>query len=191
MKTRTYITRTLSDILPGYDEFNSAIISKLNFTMTAAEKDYLFTLLYSRYADSHSRYTNESLFILNLKKEIMVHYPAVMAMIRDQKTLRDTTDKEFANAGRMILNVAGHNTANISTETREGIEQLDSQQIQNNERARIDVLFQRMDMYRSDMEDRFLNRFVRYFVQIIYPQRDLLYISAPGEEDLMNESGEE
>lgn len=188
MITRTYITRTLSDILPGYDEFNAEVMSKLNFKMTEDEKEYLFTLVYSKYADSHARYTNESLFILNLKKEIMVYYPQVLAIIRDQKKMRDTSDTDFARAGRTMVNMGAHNTANLPTTTMEGVNQLDTQTVQNNERAAIDVLMQRMDLYRSGFEDHFLDKFVKLFVQIISPQRDLLYITEAAEYGSAEES---
>lgn len=182
-KTKTYITRTLSDILPDEEAFHNEIVKKLNFKLTEEEEKYLFILLYSRYADSPTRYTNASLFLMNIQKEIMAHYPTVLAIIRDQKKMRDTSDDEFARGGRLIINAGAHNTANVSTDTREGLKQLDSQQINNAERATIDILMQRMEIYRSDVEDRFLNKFVRYFVQIIYPQRDLLFYTDAEEGD--------
>lgn len=176
MTTKTYITRTFSDIYPDTAAFVSDLEEALNFDMTAEEKENLFWLIFSKYGDSNVRYTNEFLFKANLfKRQINVYYPTVLAILREQAKIRDTSDNVFAQAGKMVINSGAHNTALVSTDTTAGIDQLDMQQISNSQRGLFSVIVDKLSAMKSGAEDTFLKRLNPLFVQIIAPQWDLLY----------------
>jgi hypothetical protein len=176
MMTKTYATRTFSDIYPDEYTFISDLNEAINFTMSDEEKSDLFWMIYSKYGDSNVRYTNEYLFKAALfKRYVNVYYPTLLAILREQKKLRETPDDEFAKAGKMVVNIGAHNTADVSTDTTEGIEQLDTQQISNSQRGLMSVIADRLSVLKAGMEEQFLKRLNPLFIQIIAPQWDLLY----------------
>lgn len=176
MIRKTYLTPTFSDLYPDEATFISDLDEAINFDMTDDEKSDLFWLIFSKYGDSNTRYTNDYLFKANLfKRQINIYYPTLLATLREQKKLRDTTDDEFAKAGKMVVNMGAHNTADVSTDTTDGIEQLDTQQISNSQRGLMSVIADRLAGMKSGMEDQFLKRLNPLFRQIIAPDWDLLY----------------
>lgn len=98
-----------------------------------------------------------------------------MAWKRDQKYLRDTDLEKFQLGGKTVKNVGAHNTANVSLDTMEGINQLDVQEIYNTKSGELGILLSRLSSYRSGEEERFLNTLTPLFVVIVQPMADLLY----------------
>ncbi len=182
--TNQFGTPTLFNLYPDIETFEDDLTLMLpSFSMTKEEQRDLFMLIASRYGDSNIRYTNNNLFKLNLFRHIKVYYPKVLAFIRDQARLRDASTEEFQIGGKSITNMGSHNTADISTDTTQGINQLDSQQISNVKRGELVVLIDRLAAYRAGEENRFLDGLNGLFIQIISPQADLLYGTPINEEE--------
>jgi hypothetical protein len=174
MRTSQFITRTFFNIYPDFEKFELDAPEFMN-TMSEEELKELFMLIAARYGDSHTRYTNEFLFKMNLWKDINNRYPMVIAWKRDQKRLRDADLLDFQRGGKTVQNAGAHNTANISTDTMEGIEQLDAQTITNNQRGELGVLLDRLGAYATGQEDKFLIHLAKLFMQVIAPMADLLF----------------
>lgn len=178
-----FLTRTFFDLYEDQSLFNTDLVSTLGSSfLSVNESNDLYMLIASKYGDSNIRYTNEKLFKLNLFKEIKVYYPKVLAFIRDQSRLRNADIADFQKSGQSIVNIGAHNTADVSTTSETGINQLDSQQVNMGSRGELSVLLDRLDAYRAGEEDKFLNNLNKLFIQIIVPMADLLYGTYPEEE---------
>lgn len=173
-----FLTRTFFDLYPDQDSFIEDLevfgVSEVK-EMDQDRKDQLYLLIASKYGDSNIRYTNEKLFSMNLFKEINTKWPRILAWQRDQKYLRDTELEQFRLGGKTVQNQGSHNTADVSTDTTDGINQLDSQVIVNSQRGELGVLQERLLAYRAGEEDKFVKSLRHLFVVIIAPMSDLLY----------------
>ena len=177
LMTKTYLTRTYSDIYPTIDKFSTDFGKYSRFSLDTDGQERLWLLIMSKYGDSHVRYTNENLFSLRLFTEINCYWPMVLAIERDQKRLRDAENTDFQVGGKMITNTGAHNTSNLQTDAAEGSVQLNAQNVTSTERNELGVLIDRQLAYKSDEEDRFLDGLKPLFIQILQQQRDLLYVT--------------
>ena len=175
MLRNQFYTPTFFDLYGDSATFKADATTFVNTLLTEEELEDLYMLIASRYGDSNIRYTNDYLFKMNLFQHVKVYYPKVLAFVRDQKRLREASNAELQKGGKSITNVGAHNTANISTDTDEGINQLDSQQITNQMRGEFGVLLDRIEAYKAGEEYKFLGGLNKLFVQIIAPFADLLY----------------
>lgn len=181
-----FLTRTFFDIYPDQTTFRDDLAVLGNATikaMTQDQQDELYMLIAAKYGDSNVRYTNEHLFSMNLFKEINYKWPKVLAWQRDQERLREAETKDFQFGGKSVQNQGAHNTANVSTDTTEGINQLDAQVIVNSQRGELGVLRERLDAYRAGEEDKFVNSLYHLFMVVIAPMADLLYGTLKEEEE--------
>lgn len=185
MLKQRFLTRTFFELYSDPEIFYNELTDLGNeeiSDLSQEQSDYLYMLIASKYGDSNVRYTNERLFSMNLFRLINTRWPKVMAWERDQKKLRETEDAEFRRGGKTVMNQGAHNTADVSTDTTEGINQLDSQAITNMERGQLGVLQERLAAYKTGEEDKFLKELNPLFIQIIAPMADLLYGTEKEEE---------
>lgn len=177
MQTKTYLTRTYSDIYPEVSYFQRDFEKFGRLELSPEEQERLWLLIMSKYGDSHVRYTNETLFALRLFTEVNCYWPMVLAVERDQKRLRDADNVDFQRGGKMVTNTGAHNTSNVQTNAEEGAVQLNAQNVTSTERNELGVIIDRGLAYKADEEDRFLDKLRPLFIQILQEQRDLLYIT--------------
>lgn len=177
LMTKTYLTRTYSEIYPELSFFQTDFDKFCNVELSEEEQEELWLLIMSKYGDSHVRFTNENLFALRLFKEVNCYWPMVQAIRRDQKRLRDATNEDFQKGGEMTTNTGAHNTSDLQTNAESGSVQLNAQNVTNTKRNELGVIIDRQLAYRADEEDRFLDGLKPLFIQILQAQRDLLYVT--------------
>lgn len=183
LMTKTYLTRTYSEIYPELSFFQTDFDKFCNVELSEEEQEELWLLIMSKYGDSHVRFTNENLFALRLFKEVNCYWPMVQAIRRDQKRLRDATNEDFQKGGEMTTNTGAHNTSDLKTNADSGSVQLNAQNVTNTKRNELGVIIDRQLAYRADEEDRFLDGLKPLFIQILQAQRDLLYVTEVEEND--------
>lgn len=183
LMTKTYLTRTYSDIYPELSFFQTDYNKFCKLELSEDEQEELWLLIMSKYGDSHVRYTNETLFALRLFKEVNCYWPMVQAIRRDQKRLREATNEDFQKGGEVVTNAGAHNTSDIQTDADSGAVQLNAQNVTNTKRNELGVLIDRQLAYKADEEDRFLDGLKPLFIQILQAQRDLLYVTEVEDND--------
>lgn len=183
LMTKTYLTRTYSEIYPELSFFQTDFDKFCNVELSEEEQEELWLLIMSKYGDSHVRFTNETLFALRLFKEVNCYWPMVQAIRRDQKRLREATNEDFQKGGEMTTNTGAHNTSDLKTNADSGSVQLNAQNVTNTKRNELGVIIDRQLAYRADEEDRFLDGLKPLFIQILQAQRDLLYVTEVTEND--------
>ena len=183
LMTKTYLTRTYSEIYTELSFFQTDFDKFCNVELSEEEQEELWLLIMSKYGDSHVRFTNETLFALRLFKEVNCYWPMVQAIRRDQKRLREATNEDFQKGGEMTTNTGAHNTSDLKTNADSGSVQLNAQNVTNTKRNELGVIIDRQLAYRADEEDRFLDGLKPLFIQILQAQRDLLYVTEVKEND--------
>jgi hypothetical protein len=193
----SYRTRTFADIFPSSDAF-TAELAKTPFAAVAAdfraadipdtEEDYrptleiVFALLYARFGNSHISFSDENQFRYNIFSTLYSYGPTWAKKTQIQKELRAldaTTVREGAFA---IYNSAMNPNTQPSTQTLTELPFINNQNTTRHKKGLMDGYALLISLLEDNITKDFTDKFKRFFIQIIAPDRPLLYATYPTNE---------
>lgn len=176
-----YRTRTLSDIVPTFDDFKtlrndlsvlcpSSIISDTNLEL-------VYDILIGTYGESHIASSNEPQFKINLIKNVGSYAPAFIKSLDVQKKLMamDLDSGDIVDGNTIILNHAENPNSAPSTQTLSELTYIDSQNTQKYKRSKLEGYANLLTLLDDDLYGKFAQRFANMFVRIAMPQYPLYY----------------
>lgn len=186
-----YRTRTFSEIFPEYNDFNTFYTTcgvPQNLLTGAAYTNFglptIYYLLISNFSNSHIKQSDEGRFKLKLMSIIFEAGPQWQRAMKLQADLVAMSDADLLKGSKAIYNHAMHPDTEPSTGQLEELEYIDDQNVTNYRKDKVIALVNAMDALDSNICDRFINRFRKLFINVLYPDYPLLYTS---EEDYLDE----
>lgn len=181
-----YRTRTFSDIFPIYEALKDMRTEGKPAhyvcpeTMVSDEDLHLiYTLLLSRYADSHIASSNEQTFPLRLYTMIGSYAPAFLKKLEIQKELTTMSldNPALFESGTTITNHADHPATVPNTDPSSYLTYIDSQSTSGMKKGKVDGMLYLYAILDTDLYTDFINHFQSLFQKIVIAQEPLYYVS--------------
>lgn len=178
----SYRTRTFAEIFPNvttlgefYEETGlpNRLLAGPGFE--AYTLSTIYTLLISRYASCPIKSSDENRFKIELCTLIMQYAPVWQKEMNMQDKILQLTDDELRIGSKAIYNAARNPGTAPSTTSLEELTYIDSQNTTQHAKGKGES-FAALSAYIDDtVTERFLSRFAKLFVVVLYPDEPLLY----------------
>lgn len=185
-----YRNRKFSDLFESADEFLDAYkesgLYASNNKISDDSCKTLFYLLYSNYGNSTIASSDENQFKYQIFTTIYEYGPTWEKKIDIQNKVRGLTDPELIAGGHVIYNSALNPGTAPSTQSLEELTYINSQNTTNYKKSKIEAYSLLYQMLITDVTREFLNKFKRFFLQIVLPELPLWYgteVNSEEEED--------
>lgn len=183
-KIPNFPTMTFSDVWDSLDKFmNDYENSPLEGSISDNGIKKLFFLLYSKYGNSPIANLDLNLFKIKVFATIFQFGPTWEKRMEIQKRIRELTDDELMARGKAIHNTAMNPQVSPGTGTDLELEYIDSQNVSNYKRGKMEALQNQWNLLISDVTEEFLARFKPLFMQIVLPVENTLFITEEVEYD--------
>lgn len=173
-------TRTFSNIFPDYATFNTFYMQSgypitIDSTLTDYNLNTIFILLTTKYADSHIKSSDENLFKLRVMEKVYIYGREWQKGMKINSKFEEMTDENILKGPKAIYNNAQNPGSAPSTATLSELTYIDSQSTTNYIKNAPDAYNEARDAIRTEITERFINRFKELFIDITYPDAPLLY----------------
>lgn len=179
-----YRTRTFANIFPDATTFSTwyAECGVPQVLMTGAEyNNYdinaIYFLLLSEHANDHIMSSDENRFKLKVMSIIYEAGPVWQREMLMQKKFMDLTEQEIMTGSKAIYNHAQNPDSEPSTSSLTELTFISDQNTTSYTKARIDALREAGAGLDSEICQRFLRKFDKLFLTVVYPDAPLLYES--------------
>lgn len=186
-----YRTRTFAEIFPDFNTFNTFYTGcgiPLNLLTGADYTNYSLTVIYylliANYANSHIKASDENRFKLQLMSIVFEAGPQWQRAMKLQADIVRMSEDELLTGSKAIYNHAMHPDTDPGTDETQLLSYIDDQNVTHYYKDKILTLVNAMDNLQSDICDRFMRRFKKLFITVLYPDYPLLYTST---EDYLHE----
>lgn len=171
-----YRARTFQQVWDSYESFqnflkNAGIPLKLKDDTVRT----LYFLLYSRYGNSHSAFSDENIFKYSVASTIYMYGPTWERRVEVQDALRKMTLEELKIGAKEIYNSAQNPNQAPTTSTLEELTYINSQSTSNRKRSTLDAYGELLAILETDVTKEFIDKFARLFITILAPDYPLLY----------------
>lgn len=183
----SYRTRTFADIFPSSDDFASAL-AETPFASIAADftgktsLEVVFALLYARFGNSHISFSDENQFCYNIFSTLYSYGPTWAKRAEVQEALRGLTPEQLREGAFAIYNSAMNPSTAPSTQTLTELPYINNQNTTRHKKGAMDGYAILLSLLDDDINKDFTDKFKRFFIQIIAPDRPLLYATYPTNE---------
>ena len=158
--TFTYFFSSADQFIEGYKE--SAFGAGTN-VLSDSTLTQLFYLLYARYGNSHTYYTDSTQFKYNVYSLVFMYGPTWEKRIELQSKLRALKDDELTEG-----TTATHTHAdNPGTLNLDSINYIDSENKTKYKKSKIEGIAMAEQLLTADVTRDFLNKFAKLFIRII------------------------
>ena len=175
-----FYTLTFSDNFPSVEDFiteyrasalgaEGGVNSLSNSTLTM-----LYYLLYARYGNSHTIFTDNNQFKYNVFSIIFMYGPTWERRISLQEKIRKLTDEEITE-GSMAKHTHADNPGVRSANAYDQIDYIDAENTTKYKKSKIEGLALAGELLDTDVTREFINRFSKLFIKIIAPYAPLYY----------------
>lgn len=177
-------TRTFSEIFPDVTEFSTFyttcgvpqnLLTGTGYTNFGIST--IYWLLISNFANDHIKSSDENRFKLKLMSIIFEAGPQWQRAMKLQADIMGMTDSELLVGSKAIYNHAMHPDTTPSTGQLTELEYIDDQNTTNYRKDKILALVNAIDVLDTQICERFINRFRKLFINVVYPDYPLLYVS--------------
>ena len=173
-----YRTRTFADIFPSFDEFlgdfaETSFAAKIstNNQDAAVDMELVYYLLYARYGNSHTSFSDENQFIYNIFSTIFMYGPSWAVRLSTQKKIREAGDEIFLG-GQATYNHA----YNPSTFPNEGdLQYINEQNKTLYTKSKLEGYANLLALVETDVTEEFISKFRKFFRIVGEPDYPLLY----------------
>lgn len=141
-----------------------------NATMTT-----LYYLLFSKYASDHINSDYPEQWRLKIMSTVFMYAPTWKKRLDIQDSVRALTDDEIAQGSQAIYNNAQNPDTAPTTGTWDTLQGINSQNVTLHKRGKLEALAAVDALLRVDVTKEFIDRFRRYFIQVLSPQAPLYY----------------
>lgn len=176
-----YRTRTFADIFPSFDEFLEdfaetpfAVKINTNNEDAAVDMELAYYLLYARYGNSHTSFSDENQFIYNIFSTIFMYGPAWAIRLSTQKKIREAGDEIFKGGEATYNHALNPNTA-PTTEERDGLPYINDQNKTLYTKSKLEGYANLLALVETDVSEEFISKFKKFFRVIGEPDYPLLY----------------
>lgn len=172
-RTRTFceIWDDVADFIADYD--NNGIPA----TISDQDATTLYYLLYSKFGNSHIASSDETRFKYSLFRIIWEFGPAWKKKLSLQERLRTLTDEELLEGSKQIYNSAANPSAQPGVFSDEELKYINNQNVAKNKKGKLEAYSLLIDLLEDDVTERFLSKFDKLFLTIVYPELPLWYVS--------------
>lgn len=183
----SYRTRTFADIFPSSEDFASAL-AETPFAAIAADftgktsLEVVFALLYARFGNSHISFSDENQFRYNIFSTLYSYGPTWAKKAKVQEELRGLTPEQLREGGFAIYNSALNPNTQPSTGTLTELPFINNQNTTRHRKGQMDGYALLLSLLEDDITKDFTDKFKKFFIQIIAPDRPLLYATYPTNE---------
>ena len=172
-----FYTLTFSDNFPSaadfIREYRESELGDVNTENTLSNQSLtsLYYLLYARYGNSHTIFTDSTQFKYNVFSIIFMYGPTWERRLALQNKIRNLTDEEMMDGS-----TATHTHAdNPGTKGPVIDDYIDSQNTTKYKKSKIEGLALASELLNTDVTRDFINRFSKLFIRIIAPYAPLYY----------------
>lgn len=174
----TFRTRTLMDIWPEFNLFNSDIkASKIPQGISDESLTILYYLLYAKYGNSHIASTDEHQFKYKIYSTIFMYGPSWEKKLQIQKTLREISEDDLMRGGKAVYNQAVHDGTEPSASSLDELPYISSQNTTNYKKSKLEAYAMLYPLIATDVTDEFISRFAKFFLQMVAPEAPLFYVT--------------
>lgn len=135
----------------------------------------IYYLLYSRYGNSHSAYSDENQFKFAIFSTIWQYAPTWKKRLDIQEKLRNLTEDELLRGGKAIYNHSFNPNTSPSTNTMEELLTINDQNTTNYKKSKLEAYANLMDILKTDVSEEFIGKFKKHFIKITAPDYPLYY----------------
>ena len=178
-----YRTRTLADIFPNVEEFKTAFestkfaaaIIPTSPSAPTVDLDLVYYLLYARYGNSHTSFTDEEQFKYNIFATIFMYGPSWAVRLQTQKTIRELGEEDLLKGTVATHNHAYNPSTAPSTEYDGSIPYINDQNKTLYKKSKLEAYASLLALVETDVTEDFINKFRKLFIVVAEPDYPLLY----------------
>lgn len=175
-----YRTRSFADIWGDAETFVNEyalfpIGGLTNTDLQENDIEGLYYLLYARYGNSHSAYSDENQFKYAMFSTIWQYGPTWKKRLSIQEQLRNLKEDELLRGGKAIYNHSFNPNTSPSTNTMEELLTINDQNTTNYKKSKLEAYANLMDILKTDVSEEFIGKFKKHFIKITAPDYPLYY----------------
>ena len=183
-------TRTFANIFPTVTDFTTwystcgvpdVLLSGSDYTKYNINAIYF--LMISYYANSHIKSSDENRFKLQLMAIIYEAAPVWQRQMYLQSKILALADDDVLKGARSVTNHAMHPDTAPATSSLEELTYIDDQNTMNWVKDKAKGFAEARDYLDPDICSRFMAKFKKLFLAVLYPDRPLLYESDAEEDE--------
>lgn len=175
-----YRTRKFTDIFPDATTFVASYnlgITNPSYTITEAQAEFVYYLLYSKYGNSHIASSDENQFKFRLSTLIMQFGPTFFKKLQIQEELRSLSIEELQAGSFQISNHAFNPSTAPSTDSLTQLTKIDQQNTNRWQKSKPEAYNLVLALLDDDLVGDFISNFKRLFITIVEPDCPLWYVS--------------
>jgi hypothetical protein len=141
-------------------------------TITTAQLDAIFYLLYARYGNSHFATWDQNQAEYQIFSAIVKYAPTWIKRYAIQKELVTMADAELLDGAKTIYN---HALNPATSATTEELDQIDDQNTAKQKRSKLDAYEYLASLLDDRLTDSFLEKFKNLFLKVVEPNAPIWY----------------
>ena len=175
-------TRTFTQIYDSAEAFKKDYETcGIPTTISEESLTTLYYLLYARYGNSNISSSDENQFKYKVFSTIFMYGPAWEKRLDIQKELTKMGIDEAIKGTTAIYNTALNPSQAPTTQSLEELEYINSQNTTKYKKSKIEGYAILAELIKTDVTESFIGKFKKLFLNILAPQKPLLYVTE-GEE---------
>lgn len=169
-------TRTFSEIYPSALSFKEGYMeSGITPTITVANAETLYYLLYARYGNSNIASSDENQFKYKVYSTIYMYGPAWQKRLEIQTKLMSLTEDDITKGSTAIHNEALNPGTSPSSQTLEELAYINSQNTTKYKKSKLEGYSALYSLIETDVTEAFIGKFKKLFITIVEPTEPLWY----------------
>lgn len=135
----------------------------------------LYYLLLARYASDHIRSDYPEQWRLKIMSTVFMYGPTWKKELDIQDAVRALTDDEIVKGSAAIYNNAQNPDGAPTTMTWDTLQGINAQNVTLHKRGKLEAYAMLDSLIKTDVTKGFIDRFAKYFDQMLSPQKPLYY----------------
>lgn len=135
----------------------------------------LYYLLLARYASDHIRSDYPEQWRLKIMSTVFMYGPTWKKELDIQDALRALTDDEIVKGSAAIYNNAQNPDGAPTTMTWDTLQGINAQNVTLHKRGKLEAYAMLDSLIKTDVTKGFIDKFAKYFDQMLSPQKPLYY----------------
>ena len=163
--------------------YDATDASHLNNSISDANANLLFYLLYARYGNSPITNRDVNQFQYKVFSIIFQYGPTWAKELEVQKKIRALSDDEIKLGSKAIYNQALNPQTEPSTAALEELTYINQQNTTNYKKSPLEGYAILMELLKQDVTEDFLRKFSVCFKKFVTPEKPLIYVTEEEEDE--------
>jgi len=182
--TPQYGTVLFTDVWDSYEDFADDFgSSPFNGSITSANEEILFYLLYGRYGNNPIANRDINQWKFKVFSIIFQYGPTWEKRLAIQSELRGLTGDDLLKGTRAVHNHAYNPSTVPSTGSLDELNYINDQNTTNFKKSKMDAYEQLLSLLEVDVTEEFISKFKKCFKVFVAPEEPLLYVTEEDQED--------